>query len=213
MIGPPSTAASTRIHQAVEVVYRAFEAPPPALIEGCPCCLDTRGVDVLLVNPLRGLTGLELWRYVTGAFLTVGSERDFRYLLPRILEISASDPGNSPGPEIVLGKLPLANWRSWSPSEQGATEAFVDAWFEAALVRDLADVDEGSVGDETEQVLCGAARAGLPLASFLVRLREPWASPVLEHLKDRISDKPIWFWEDVPEGHRELWDFLAQQHA
>jgi hypothetical protein len=104
MIGPAPPAIEPPIQAALDAIYSLFSAPTPRVIEGCPCCVGSRGVDVLLNTPLRALTGDALWRYVTGAFLTVGSERDFRYLLPRILELAVCDPGALPDVEIVLGK-------------------------------------------------------------------------------------------------------------
>jgi hypothetical protein len=170
-------------------------------------------VDVLLTTPLRELTGQELWRYVSGAFLTVGSQSDFRYLLPRILDISVSDPANANDPEIVIGKLDLANWRSWDAGERGAIEDFLDAWFEWAIARDLADADDGYIGTEAESVLCGAARAGLPISRWLIRLHDPLVGPVLTDLKKRFPDRLSAFWEGTPEGLRELSTVLSQGQA
>ena len=213
MTCPRSTPANARVREALEAVYRAFALPTPDAIEGCPCCISTRGVDVLLTTPLRELTGQELWRYVSGAFLTVGGERDFRYLLPRILDLSVSDPEDAIDPEIVLGKLSLANWRSWPAKEQEAVEEVLDAWFEQALAQDVAEVGDGWIGTEAESVLCGAARAGLPLEGWLVRLHDPVAAPVLADLKERFPGRLSAFWEDAPEGFRKLSTILFQGQA
>lgn len=183
-----ANSVTAQLDSALEAVYRAFSAPAPDVVEGCPCCISTRGVDVLLTTPLAELTGQQLWRYVSGAFLAVGGEEDFQYLLPRILDVSISDPGNANDPEIVIGKLPLANWRAWSAPKQRALEEFLDAWFEQALLRDVAEADEGWIGTEAESVLCGAARAGLPLRGWLIRLHDPFAAPVLVNLKERFPD-------------------------
>ena len=205
--------SNVRVHDALEATYREFAAPAPFAIEGCPCCISTRGADVLLATPLRELTGQALWRYVSGVFLTIGSERDFRYLLPRILEVSVSDPGNANDPEIVLGKLRLGNWQSWSLTERQAVEEFVDAWFERELMLDLAEADDGWIGESAESVLCGAARAGFPLSRWLVRLNDPVAAPVLGNLKERFPGQLSAFWEDAPAGFRELLTILAQGQA
>jgi hypothetical protein len=117
---PLSHHTTQRTIETLEAVYRAFEMQPPSAIEGCPCCIATRGADVLLTTPLRHITGQALWRYVSGAFLTVGGLQDFRYLLPRILDVSVTDPGNANACEIVLGKLSLAQWRLWPAHEQAA---------------------------------------------------------------------------------------------
>lgn len=207
----PQSAPADVCREAVEAIYKAFALPTPSVIEGCPCCISSRGVDVLLTTPLRNLSGQVLWRYVSGAFLTVGSEQDFRYLLPRILDISVNDSANANDPEIVLGKLRLANWRSWSAAEQEAIEAFLDAWFECALARDLASADDGWIGTEAESILCGLARAELPLARWLLRLRDSQAAPVLANLRERFPGQLSAFWEDAPGGFRELAAFLSQK--
>jgi hypothetical protein len=210
---PPPIAE--RLNAATEALYRAFAGPTPAKITGCPCCTDPRNLDALLATPLQALTGDQLWRYVSGAFLTVGAEQDFRYLLPRIFELSASDPGDLPHPEIVLGKLALANWRTWPDARQRAVEAFVDAWFESALGRDLelAETEDGWMLEGAESVLCGAARAGFPLRAWLLRLQERDAAPVLADLKARFPNDLSAFWEIAPEGLRKLSTILTEARA
>lgn len=205
--------ATIRASEALDAVYRTFEMPAPSTIEGCPCCIDTRGTDVLLATPLREISGMALWRYVSGAFLTVGDEQDFRYLLPRILDVSVSDPANANNPEIVLGKLSLAGWDSWPPHEKAVIEMFVGAWFELALASDLAEADEGWIGWAAESVLCGAARAGVQLDRWLLRLAAPDVAPVLADIRDRFPREPSGFWEDVPWAFHAVRVFLDQGRA
>lgn len=208
----PSPATLARVRTALEKVYRVFDRPVPKAIEGCPCCIRKRNTDALLRTPLRELSGTTLWPYVSGAFLTVGGEADFRYLLPRILEVSIHDPGNMLDPEVVLGKLSLARWRSWPSAEQEAVEAFIDAWFDHALATDLSAAHQGEIGStDAEAVLCGAALSGMPLANWLRRLGEPAAAPVLEDLRQRFLHRLSPFWEDTPSGLEEVASFL-QQH-
>lgn len=213
MSSTASFQADHRVREAVEAVYRVFYAPPPPAIEGCPCCISTRSNDILLTTPLRQITGQTLWRYVSGAFLTIGDKQDFRYLLPRILDISVFDPGNANDAEIVLGKLSLAGWRSWTSDEQGAIESFIDAWFEKALESDLAAADEGWISTEAESVLCGASRAGISLRPWLIRLSAPDAAPVLAKMQEHFPGDMSAFWEDAPEGFQELSAILAQGRA
>jgi hypothetical protein len=201
--------ADQRVRQAVETLYRTFDAPPPPAIEGCPCCISTRGTDVLLTTPLRQIAGQALWRYVSGVFLTIGDKADFRYLLPRILDVSVSDPGNANNPEIVLGKLALADWRLWALDEQRAIQSFVDAWFEQALEGDLAEADESYIGMTSESVLCGAARAAMPLRPWLLRLSTPDAAPVLAEMQRRFPDDMSPFWEFAPDGLKEMSTILS----
>ncbi|WP_156340407.1 hypothetical protein [Sphingomonas sp. Leaf17] len=213
MTDAASSQVSRRVREALTTVYHTFNVPAPSIIEGCPCCISTRNTDVLLTTPLREITGQALWRYVSGVFLTIGDEKDFRYLLPRILEVSAFDPENANNPEIALGKLSLAGWRSWLPQEQRVIEQFVDAWFEQALASDLADADEGWVGEKAESVLCGAARAGMALDHWLIRLSAPAAAPVLADMQRRYPRELSSFWDYAPSGLQQLSTILIRGTA
>lgn len=199
-----------RLGEAMEAVYRVFAGPAPAIIEGCPCCIETRGVDVLLTTPLRALSGGQLWRYVSGVFYTVGSERDFRYFLPRILEISVQDASEAHYPQVVLGKLRLANWQSWPRHERAAIEALVDAWFERDLMLDLTETLEfWPVANTVEAMLCATARADLPLEGLLARLQDPAMAPVLAQLKADFPKRPENFWADAPDGFAQVATMLG----
>jgi hypothetical protein len=213
MVASQSIPAEARIQHLVETAYRNFETDTPKVIEGCPCCLDGKGIDALLANPLRHLTSDEIWPYVSGVFFTLGSERDFKYLLPRILDIAVSDPASSIDPEIILGKVGLARWQRWPARERKIIEDFVDAWFELALIRDMADAEDDWLGFEAEGVLCGAARAGMPISGLLARLQEPDAAPALDDLKNRFPDRLSAFWEDAPEGLKELSEMIGHEPA
>lgn len=211
MKGPIPPSSDPRVQASLKTIYKLFATPTPNVIEGCPCCIGTRRVDVLLNTPLRDITGEALRRYVTGAFLTIGGERDFRYLLPRILEVAICDPGASPDVEIVLGKLRLAHWETWPPSERRAIEELVDLWFDYAHARDLLNGDDYFVSTDAVSVLCGAARAGLDLSPWLARLKAPAAEPVRAAIAEQYS-KPLAsgavpknsFWADAPDGWRSL---------
>lgn len=206
----PQPPLDPRLQAAIEAVYGQFAGSAPHAVEGCPCCIDTRRVDELLANPLRSLTGAMLWRYVTGAFLTVGGERDFRYLLPRILDLAVKDPGSLPNVEIVLGKLRLVGWSTWPQDDRDPIDTLIGLWFEQALARDIAEAEEWLSGSQAESILCGAARADLNIAPWLAQLAEPAAEPVRAeiirwHGRRLSSDAPPpGFWEDAPDGWRAL---------
>lgn len=198
------------LQPAIEHLYYRFESVPPAAIDGCPCCLHMRGVDALVTTPLRDIGEAQLFRYVSGVFLTVGAERDFRYLLPRILEIAATRRGSFIDPSVTIGKLGLAGWQAWAPEERAAVEAVIDRWFLYALSQDAADADAwGPVGMESEGILCGAVRAGLGLERFRAPLYLPFAAPVLDGLRQRCPDTLSGFWDDVPGGVGALAALLA----
>lgn len=209
-----ATPDCAKLAAAVEKLYEVFSAPPPPAIEGCPCCIDTRGVDVLLRTRLKELSGHALWRYISGAYLTVGGDCDFRYLLPRIFELAAFSPSEIPDTEIVLGKLERARWARWETIEKEAICQFVDAWFDYAIEQDLRDAAEGwIVSSQAESVLCGAAYAGMPLSGWLTRLLEPRSAPLLADLIERYPHGMSPFWEDVPSGFEQLSTLLTQGSA
>jgi hypothetical protein len=204
MAEPSLVDVQHRLNCALAAVYDAFDSPVPAKIEGCPCCIDTRNVDILLSAPLKQISGQMLWRYVSGAFYTIGDIEDFRYFLPRILDISINDPSNANDPEIVLNKLRLAGWKTWSASEYAVLAEFLDAWFESALSEDLAEVEEGWLGTRVESVICGASLAGFSIAPWLSRLTQPSASGVFNELRSRFPNEMSAFWDEHPEGFREF---------
>lgn len=201
------------LKSAAEELYGAFFMAPPEAIEGCPCCIETRGVDVLLNTPLRKLSGDDLWRYISGAFLTVGGDSDFRYLLPRIFELSAFAPHEVPNTEIVIGSLARSNWSRWQDQERDAVSAYIAAWFEYALEADLKSSREGWPTSHSESVLCGAVCAGLPTAEMLLKFTEPRYAPVLEELIERYPNRMSAFWEDAPGGMAQIALVLAKGTA
>ncbi len=199
-----------RRREAIDALYRAFAAPVPRVIPGCPCCANTRRTDDLLMTPLRAIDGMMAWRYVSGVFLTVGGVADFRYLLPRILDIALNDPMESNPIEVVLGKLRLAGWATWPEAERAAVVAVIDALFDTAVERGLDDPDDPSgTAGEVEAVLCGAARAGLDPWRWLERLRSPGAARVLDDLRRRVRPTATGFWEDAAVGHALVLHWLG----
>ncbi len=205
---PPGTAPEFR--PLIEAVYDEFAAPTPRAIEGCPCCRDRKAPDALLAKPLRTLLGSDLRAYVGSVFLTIGSPRDYRYLLPRILELAVIAPGDMPNTEITLGTLARAGWRTWPVRERKAVEALIDHWVGAALDQDLYWLEEeGYAGTSSGDVICGAARAGLDIAPWLAHLARPEFEPLREGLVTLNQtflrrEKPPPFWEDVAEAWRAL---------
>lgn len=213
MSPPLPTASHARLATSIEDLYRVFSGEAPTAIEGCPCCINTRNVDVLLATPLRKLSGDHLWRYVSGAYLTVGGDRDFRYLLPRIFELAALSSSEIPDTEIVLSKLARAQWDYWQGDEKEAVQRFIDAWFAVAIEQDLHHVREGWIGNRTESLLCGLAYSGLPITDWLNRLTEPSTAPILADLLQRHPQNLSAFWRDVPDGFAQLSAFLAERPA
>lgn len=203
---------SQAFYAALEGVYDAFAAPRPRYIDACPCCKKPEDFQAILSKPLRDITADDISLYAGAAFCTAGEEADWRYYLPRLLEL-AVDHGQEDryiNPEIVLGNLTRAKWDRWHKSERAAVIAFVDAWYDLVITEVPAD------GMKIDELLCGIARAGIPLKAYLDRLLANLEALVAycEHQsayldkKDRLCDA---FWDGSPDGEAQVIAFLRAE--
>lgn len=194
------------LQDALEAVYDEFHAPTPTRIDGCPCCVERKTVGGLHNRSLRELTEDDLRAYAFSVFLTIGDVADFRYFLPRIFELAIARPGFATSLEVVLGKLALAGWTSWSQREQESVRRLVDAWFDAVADACVADWD--GFDNTLDEMLCGIGRAGLDPVLYLERLLPEERSFALNVLweinrdaierKDRLANA---FWREAPDAH------------
>ena len=107
------------MYEAIPSVYDAFAGyRKPADFPACQCCLSDEQKRILLRQSLMDLSADELMSYAADAFLTVGSVPDFKYFLPRILDLSINEQFTWPDPQVVLRKLRLADWDDWPESER-----------------------------------------------------------------------------------------------
>lgn len=116
-----------------EELYRLFGSYPfPAGMQGCPCCVADEHLRLLRSKPLRQLGSAELDRYVFKAMTTWGTTQDFKYYLPRLLEVYVSG-GQGMELSLILDKLNYAGWRSWPEDEQGLIRAFFLDWWHVVI--------------------------------------------------------------------------------
>jgi hypothetical protein len=162
-----------RMLRPIEDVYAAFaKRHRPTAINACPCCVDKAEICTLLTTPLRELTSEQLSGYTSSVFLTAGGDPDFRYFLPRILEICLrEDP--YPDREVVLGKLTLANWKSWPANLAQPIVRLFEAGFDDTLTLSQ---DRGS---EIDSWICGLSMAGLDVMPYLGKLTLPSSKDAL----------------------------------
>jgi hypothetical protein len=151
------------LHQAIEKLYTTFSnATQPTAIEACSCCISDEEINALLSKPLREITNFDLINYTDCAFLTVGDLEDFKYLLPRILEIFACQIewwgfiriNNEiykyfTTPEIFFSKfIILAEWEKWPQTEKQAVTEYLDALLDELLQR------QENTKEEIDSCLC-----------------------------------------------------------
>jgi hypothetical protein len=149
------------LDKAIAGLYEAFSCEPKQLlIPWCSCgnCAPRQNVSVLLSKSLMALTADDLSFYAESVFLTVGSESDFRYFLPRILEIMAVQSDWWPGPEVI-GRAISDGWKSLSETQQTSVLSFFHE-----IVISLVESQNGS---DLDAWICGIARCVTDLQPYL----------------------------------------------
>lgn len=151
---------STSISDVIDEVYAAFATTPkPRGIDCCSCCTDDELVTLLLRVPLRAIPAKQLSVYASTAFLTVADIAAYRYFLPRVLEISAADPGWWPDVELIGHSLRDAKWMTWNFREKEA----ITQLYHTKLEEILSESDRFGLNSW----LCSMAFAGLGVDHYL----------------------------------------------
>ncbi|WP_424950996.1 hypothetical protein [Deinococcus sp.] len=123
------------LEKAVAGLYRAFaDVPRPRQVTGCThCCISEEELARLVSVPREALTADELETYSSNLLTTVGSEADFRYFLPRILELVAHGELQRMGVGWELQSLRSLPWTTWPGEQVDAVQAYLLAWWRQAL--------------------------------------------------------------------------------
>ncbi|WP_435018646.1 hypothetical protein TA3x_000629 [Tundrisphaera sp. TA3] len=151
------------LREAIDALYAAFSGVPrPGRIEGCPCCIDRKNVDVLLRGDPRTLNPDELCSYAFSAFLTIGSVADYLYFLPRILEITATDAGWWPSIEVTGRAIRDAEPGRWDERQRRGLAEFLDAIVDAWIPTEEAYRLDGW--------LCAIAKMNFEVGPYLERI-------------------------------------------
>lgn len=151
----PPDPAQERLSAALNRLYAAFaHIPRPTAIEACPHCWTDRDTTTLLTPvPLREMTADMLRRYAAKALTTVGTEADFRFFVPRLLDIACTTGFDHPNLEILLDRLRLAEWTRWGPAGRDAIRDLLLARRAAALAESQNDVEDMYGQEEALQTI------------------------------------------------------------
>ena len=121
---------TNELKKSIEQLYTTFSSYPfPSAIVGCPCCVSDTDKAKIHNSQLRELSGDDLSRYAFKAMTTWGDVKDFKYYLPRILEL-LSTTDFIVDTFVVLGKLNYGKWTTWAMEEQAVIKQFLLAWWE-----------------------------------------------------------------------------------
>jgi hypothetical protein len=199
------------MYQAIESIYGAFaNYRKPRDFPTCECCISNDEKKLLLDSKLRVLTADQLGNYAADVFLTVGSLADFKYFLPRMLELSVKNEFSWPTPEVMLGKLKLANWYEWPELETAPVCSLLEKKF-AHLLQD-ANIE----GQDIDPWICALGRCVPDITPYLEPLLQKeheskllgiieWNHSVFD--KGRLGNG---FWKDAPDNERRAVTWLTQ---
>lgn len=202
---------SPNLETAIDRLYSTFRGARPRTIDGCPCCISQEERCTLVQTERRTLSADDLSSYASSVFLTCGSQLDFRYFLPRVFEIAATNEDWWPSPEIVIERLNRADWRSWTPRERRAVREFLLAWLDDRASENA----KGLLAHDraVDAIICGVALAGEDLTPYLeqvFRHREGLAA-LYEVNETSIADRGRLinpFWDADRQASQAVIDFL-----
>jgi hypothetical protein len=202
--------------RAVERLYEVFSPyTPPRHPAFCTHCVSDAEDAILHSKPLRQLSRKELARFSFKAISTWGTVEQFKYLLPRLFELTLQE-GFGYNPEILFKKPRYGDFASWPELEQKALRAYCDALWRFALAHyPLTDLLQGfaSIGD----CLCSVAQIVDDVHPLLQVWNSETESATL-HLSDFIVEN-AWalkanklsnaFWDERPEQVKQIVDWFA----
>jgi hypothetical protein len=141
-------------------LYRSFSTyPPPLHINACSCCVEPKELEILLEKRLRDLAPDELSAYAASAFLTVGERADYLYFLPRILEITATEPSWWPDPEVTGRAIRDSKPETWTAGQRNALNDYLKEIVGTAV--------QSSDFEQIDSWICAIGRMGFDVRPFL----------------------------------------------
>ena len=154
------------VQGAIANLYEVFGAYRlRSHVTGCPCCVSDSDNEQVHQRSLRSLGEAELTKFAHKAMTTWGVVEDFKYFLPRLLEIQAVHSRFGwVDAEILLSKLRWGDWDSWPGAEREAVVRYLVATWREKLVR--------VEWDDAVEWLCAIGQAEEDLWPYLER----WAS-------------------------------------
>lgn len=189
----------TLFQDSIDRLYHAFsDQPRPGTIDACPCCVREEEICTLLAKPLKELTPGDLSHYASSALLTVGDVPDYLYFLPRILEISVTEDGWWPDPEVTGRAVAETQPSQWSFARRKALDELL-----TTVVNSL--LEKPGTGRDIDSWICSISRMGLDAMPFLELISASplhvvdfyeWNSESLA--KGRLTNA---FWERSSPGH------------
>ncbi len=177
------------LEAAFERLYEAFARYAAVPMYGCPHCFSEADHARLRGKPLRELQPEDLDQYAFKAISTWGDTENFRYFLPRMLELLVRH-GDAEGgwltTEQVFEKLDYAGWRAWPVRDRDAIAAFFDGLWPHVL-------EHFPHPFGADACLYGLVQTHDDLGRQLAAWRITQSRPAARHFAQFMADHPIYF--------------------
>jgi len=190
--------------EEIDRLYQVFSRyRRPSELEGCPCCTSPQKAKPLLHKSLRDISAPELEHYAFKALTTSGTLADYKYFIPRILELS-EDGSLLCDIEVTLGKFTYGKFGDWPADERQAIHDFINgAWRESVRSANLYRADA---------LLCGAASLLDNVSPLLAyadaaapRFKAAYAAQNSNPTKRKLLNS---FWDDSTPNYERVLSWL-----
>ncbi|QQS42392.1 MAG: hypothetical protein IPM63_05470 [Acidobacteriota bacterium] len=143
----------------IDRLYEVFSSyPRPTEFGGCECCTVRLDAEPLISKPLRALSTEDLEFYAFKAMTTIGNVDDFRYFLPRIVELTETDIYFIDA-GVTFEKFHIGGFEDWPDPERRAIRSYLFAGWRKAV-----NSMDSAWGDN---YLCGAGKLFDDISQFL----------------------------------------------
>lgn len=119
-------------HVAIEKLYKVFSKYKlKEIIIGCHCplCMDDEYDKFLQNTPLAEITAKNLFGYLQSANILDENCKDFKYFIPRILELIFEDSPENDWIDFIWKIIAQAEYHSWENHESEAVDCFFKAYW------------------------------------------------------------------------------------
>jgi hypothetical protein len=160
----------TPLNPAIEQIYAVFRSykAPKELLDVCiGCCMDIELEKEMRRIPLRQISANHFYEYNGSAKSTEQPPDEIKYLLPRLLELLASDADLHHSTELNLQRLGNCQEASFTKQELEAIDTFALAYFAQYLSQHPWQVGKIDLNNEIFDILLMFDIGGVDLPPLL----------------------------------------------
>ena len=153
------------VAQIIESVYQAFSSyKVNREIEGCPYCMTFEEMNKLCSKKLKCLLEEELYVYLPNAMCTCGNVTDFKYFLPRLLELEIFQKHGYP---YLSSTLSNAKFSIWPAVEREVVKTFLKEYFICCLNNEEF-YNAFNILDECKELIPGFIESNIDIKNYIM---------------------------------------------